>query len=297
MRFTQLTAGEKPRASKSRLLIVGFLLCAPGAVALTKRGEQAPTTWVGALAAWATRPVQTAVVGGIDGAWGLWNRYVALWQVAADNVALKDKNIRLTAQLRAFEEASAENARLRGLLALREQLAAPDAAAARIIAVSPVPAFRSLRIDRGRAQGVSAGDAVVVPTGLVGRIAAVGEHTADVMLLVDASSSVDALVQRSRARVRVRGEGGDAAFGLDAQYLERTADVEPGDVLVTSGLGHTFPKGLPVGLVRGVERRAFGLYQRAIVQPSVDVTRLEDVLVVATHSPALQVALEASDER
>jgi hypothetical protein len=146
--------------------------------------------------------------------------------------------------------------------------------------MSPSPVFQSVRIDAGRHDGVTLGAAVVNYQGVIGRIAAVGEFHSDVMLLVDGNSSMDVLVQRTRARARVRGFGDDNHLGVEVQYFARTADVEPGDVLVTSGLGDVFPKGLRVGRVVSVERRAFGLYQHASVVPSVDFARLEMAMVI-----------------
>lgn len=295
MRPLSLGSSDKPRFGLWRRVLTLALLLLPVALYLAGRSEDRSTV-VGRVAAACTAPLQRGITYAGDAISLTWQRYIALYYIAIENEGLRKQNARLTGQLVTLEELRLENERLRRLLRLQEDLSMPAATGAKVIALSPVPAFRSVRLDKGHADGIAIGDAVVAATGLVGRIASLSEHTADVLLLVDAGSSVDALVQRSRARVRVRGEGGDASFGLDAQYLERTADVEPGDLLLTSGLGRTFPKGLPVGRVRGVERRAFGLYQRAIVQPSVDVTTLEDVLVTPLQSAAVRVALEAAGD-
>ena len=271
--------GWTPR--RRRLATAMWLLAPLGLIALRAQAT-GPTTWLADAAAGLSRPLQAATVSAIDGAARVGRRTMALWTLLIDNEALHTQVDRLQAQVLRLEEAAAENTRLRALLALREDVGEPNALVAPVIAVSPVPAFRSLRVGRGALDGVHVGDAVFCAQGLVGRVATVSERSADVVLVVDAQSSVDAIVQRSRARVRVRGEGRDAAFGLEGQYLERTADVEPGDTLLTSGLGHTLPKGLVVGRVRGIERRAFGLYQRVLVQPAADVGRLEEVLVAPT---------------
>ena len=238
-------------------------------------------SWAGRAFSLATYPVQWTVVGTLDGVQSAWRHYVALWGVAQENEALQAQVARLSVQVHHLQEAARENERLRQLLGARAELAPAEPLFAQVVATAPSPLFRSLRINRGSNDGVRLGAAVVAHAGVVGRIAAVGTHTADVMLLTDANSSADVLVQRSRARVRVRGRGGDDGLAMDAQYLERTADVEPGDVLLTSGLGNTFPKGLLVGRIEAVERRAFGLYQRAEVRPAVDFARLEEVFVLA----------------
>lgn len=225
-------------------------------------------------------PIQWVIVSTLDSVGQLWNHYVALMNLQEENERLKGENGQLTAELASREEQRHENERLRELVGLRDR--APDVKMifAQIIATSPTPLFRSVRIDRGSRDGLELGAAVVSHEGVVGRVAALGESYADVMLLVDGNSSTDVLVQRTRARARVRGQGGDEGMGIEVQYLARTANVGPGDVLITSGLGKTFPKGLPVGRVVSIERRAFGLYQRATVQPSVDFSRIEVVWVI-----------------
>ena len=230
-------------------------------------------------------PMQWVVVGAIDTVSDIWHHYVNLIDVQADNDRLKRENARLDAELAEREEQRLENERLRLLVGLQRRQPEVKMVFAQVIATSPTPLFRSVRIDRGRRDGLEIGAAVVSYDGVVGRVAALSEFYADVMLLVDSSSSTDVLVQRTRARARLRGQGGDEDLGVEAQYLPRTADVEPGDMLITSGLGRTFPRGLRVGKVTSVERRAFGLYQRAIVQPNVDFARLESLMVILKGYP------------
>ena len=228
----------------------------------------------------ASAPVQWLVVAGIDSVGQLAQRYLALVGVQADNERLQTENAGLRRELAAVQEQRLDNERLRLLVGLRERAPSLNMLFAEVIGTGTSPLFRALRIDRGSNDGIVLGDAVVNHDGVVGRIANLGGSHADVMLLVDASNSVDVLVQRTRARARARGQGGDDRLGLDLQYLSRTADIEPGDFLVTSGLGHNFPKGLRVARVNTVEQPTFGLYQRAVAQPSVDFGRLEAVMVI-----------------
>jgi len=225
-------------------------------------------------------PVQWLTVSLLDSITRAWTHYVYLVDVREANDELAKENAGLKAELVRREEERLENERLRLLLRLREHAPAVNMLTARVVATSPTPLFRSVRIDVGSTSGVTLGAAVVTYQGVVGRVAAVTSNYADVMLLVDANSSVDVLVQRSRARARVRGRGSDADLGIVVEYLGRTEEVEPGDVLISSGTGTIFPKGLPVGTVTVVERGAFGLYQRATIEPTVDFRRLEEVLVI-----------------
>lgn len=239
-------------------------------------------------------PVAIAVVATLDTVTSVWHHYIGLTNLQEENDRLKAENAQLRSDLAAREEQTHENERLRLMVGLRERAPEVKMVFAQVIGTSPSPTFRSLRIDRGSRDGVEMGAAVVSHEGVVGRVAGLTEDTADVMLLVDNNSSTDVLVQRTRARARIRGLGGDDGLNIEVQYLARTADVDPGDVLITSGLSKAFPKGLVVGRVMSVERRAFGLYQRATVQPSVDFSRLESVMVILTGYPR-DATFEATD--
>lgn len=225
-------------------------------------------------------PLQWIVRGTVEGVIKAWHRYIDLIDTEEKNLAMAVELGRLRGQLSRDEEMRLENDRLRSLLSMRQRASGVPMVHAQIIAMAPTPLFRSVRLDRGSNDGIVVGSAVVNADGVVGRVAAVTMQWADVMLLVDANSSTDVLVQRTRARARVRGFGSDRQVGIQVEYLSRTADVQPGDVLITSGVGEVFPKGLRVGKVIGTETRAFGLYQNATIEPAVDIAKLEDVMVV-----------------
>lgn len=263
---------------------IGALLVVPLVFFVSNGDGGRDYAWLDRAVVRLSAPFQWGVVRVLDGGRGVVNSYVSLVGVGRQNQELHAQVGRLNSQLGHLQEAGRENERLRALLGARttlhQALGEGRTLFAEVVATAPSPLFRSVRVNRGSKDGVTLGAAVLSDGGVVGRVAAVAATTADVMLLTDAQSSADAMVQRSRTRVRVRGRGGDAGLHMDAQYLERTADVEPGDVLMTSGLGTTFPKGLIVGRIDAVERRAFGLYQRAQVRPAVDFARLEEVLVL-----------------
>lgn len=263
---------------------IGALLVVPLVFFVSNGDGGRDYAWLDRAVVRLSAPLQWGVVRVLDGGRGVVNSYVSLVGVGRQNQELHAQVGRLNSQLGHLQEAGRENERLRALLGARttlhQALGEGRTLFAEVVATAPSPLFRSVRVNRGSKDGVTLGAAVLSDGGVVGRVAAVAATTADVMLLTDAQSSADAMVQRSRTRVRVRGRGGDAGLHMDAQYLERTADVEPGDVLMTSGLGTTFPKGLIVGRIDAVERRAFGLYQRAQVRPAVDFARLEEVLVL-----------------
>lgn len=240
-------------------------------------------------------PVQWLVVRSIEGVSDAWARYVWLRGLEATNRELVQKNRELGAALSAADEVRRENERLRLLVGLKERAPEVRMVHARVVAISPTPLFRSVRIDRGRDDGVLPGAAVVTHAGVVGRVVACGGGFCDVMLIVDANASTDVLVQRTRARARVRGSGRTGAVGVEVEQLARTADVRPGDVLLTSGVGEVFPKGLVVGTVVATEQRAFGLYQAAEASPAVDFGTLEEVLVLGGAWPATTTLEQRSE--
>jgi len=87
-------------------------------------------------------------------------------------------------------------------------------------------------------------------------------------------------VQRTGARGFVRGTGDESKYLCSVEYVQRTDEIEVGDLLVTSGVGRRFPKGIPVGTVTQVVKRDFGIYQQVFATPAVDFSRLEEVLIV-----------------
>lgn len=268
------------------VIVVGLVLLVPLVYYLSSAKDPKDHNFFDRAVLTVSAPVQALVVAAIDGIVDTWDSYFALVAAKEDNARLQQQVAELEASLAGRDEEHLDNLRLRELLGLRNRAPFARTVTAEVIATSPSPLFRSLRLDRGSDDGLNLGDAVVDPKGVVGRIAAIGSDYADVMLVVDANSSLDILIQRTRSRARVRGQGGDNNFNLDVEHLGRTVDLEPGDVLVTSGLGSVFPKGLVVGVVTAVTRGKFGLYQTAEVEPRVDFRRLEGVLVIPAGWPA-----------
>ncbi|RLC93664.1 MAG: rod shape-determining protein MreC, partial [Chloroflexi bacterium] len=133
-------------------------------------------------------------------------------------------------------------------------------------------------INVGARQGVKVGMPVVSSgAGLVGRIAQVNPRTAKVKLLTDADSQVAALLQTSRVSGLVVGQPDGT---LLMQYIPQEDSIGDDEIVLTSGLGGTLPKGLVIGQVTKVLQEDYELFQAAIVRPAVDLSRLELVLVI-----------------
>lgn len=214
-----------------------------------------------------------------------------LVNVREHNERLARENLLLKAAIAEGREARAENVRLQALLPVR----APEGGsivAARVVGVSPTHR-RSVTLAVGDGDGVRAGQPVVTGEGVVGRVAATWPGYAEVQLLVDPGFAAAVRVQRSRARATVRGLAEDGRLRLD--HALRTDDVEDGDLLVTAGTDGVFPRGLVIGRAQAVTRLAHGMYLTAEVRPAIDVTKLEEVLVLVTPAgSALPVASDAA---
>jgi rod shape-determining protein MreC len=144
----------------------------------------------------------------------------------------------------------------------------------------PSPLFQTIIIDKGKTAGVEKSLPVVVAQGIVGQVIDASDRYAKVLLIIDQDSSVDALVQRSRGRGVIKGDGeGGCVF----KYVLRKEDVSVGDIVVSSGLDGVFPKGLRVGQVSEVVRRNAGLFQNVVITSFVDFEKLEEVLVVLSE--------------
>jgi len=222
-----------------------------------------------------TAPVLNGIDAACGGAADAWNHYLWLIDTARENESLLEENRRLQSQLVAVQEVGLANERLRRLLDFKEGLDIPTLPA-QVVGEDAASWFRTVVIDKGSDDGIMEKMPVVVAEGVVGRIIRVAPHQSRVLLITDASSAIASLVQKNRTRGICRGEG--AKLTLD--FVLRLKDVEVGDLIVSSGTGGVFPKGLAIGRVEAVTRGDFGLFQSVTVTPSVDFSRLEEVLVL-----------------
>jgi len=234
---------------------------------------------IGPLLLQVLRPVQMGAQMAIIRLREIPERYAAWSYLAAENERLKRRILELEAERNRLLEAEATNRRLGELLDFRPNLPSGSVTAA-IIGNSASTWFHSLILDKGSADGIRKGMAVVTPVGVVGQVVAVTSKSTKVLLVTDPHSGVDVLVQRSRARGIVSGSiDGDPIV----KYVKRTDDIREGDRLVTSGLDGVFPKGMLVGTVVRVQKKKFGLFQDVTVSLAVDPARIEEVLVVSAR--------------
>lgn len=235
----------------------------------------------------AVSPVQRAVEAVVVGAAEAWRGYGFHRETYVENRRLEKRLRELEAELQARSPRAQEVEQLRELLQLRKALPL-DTVAAQVIGRDGVPWFRTLTLDRGERDGVALDSPVLSPTGVVGRVFAVGPHAARVQVLLDRDSGAGVFVERSRVAGVVSGQVSTATAGdtdLLLKYVPDRADVAVGDLVVTSGLDRIYPKGLVVGRVRFVGKGS-GLFRDIRVEPSARFESLEEVLVVRrTEAP------------
>lgn len=222
-------------------------------------------------------PVQRALAAlhrGVSGAWAT----VASWRsVRAENARLREENRRLKLEALVVREAIEENSRLRRLLDLRARLPI-ETLPGEVIAREWGGWVRSLTVNRGQADDVRRLTAVIAPEGLVGRVVDVRPWASVVQVLTDPASSVGAHAVRTRTPGVVEG---DPRATLRFKFMARDgAGLQVGDLIVTSGLGGVFPRGIPIGRVQAIEDRGAALFHYAILTPAVDPGRLYEVLLV-----------------
>ncbi|MBU0492981.1 MAG: rod shape-determining protein MreC [Chloroflexi bacterium] len=222
-------------------------------------------------------PAQGELTQGTTEAQGLLQSLADLGILRQQIAELERERDALLAENVRLREAERENVVLREQLGYQQAHPQLELLPAQVVGRDPTNLLRTLLIDKGAEDGVRAEMVVVTPRGLVGRIDHVGSNWAQVLLITDMSSSVNAMVQRSRATGVVQGYVGGR---LVMRYIPQGESVVINDLILTSGLGGAFPKGLLIGQVTEVRQKDIEMFQEAEIQSIVNFYRLEQVLVV-----------------
>ncbi len=204
--------------------------------------------------------------------------------VFQENQALRAENQELRQVVFQLTEKAAENERLQAMLEFRGKSVTFQMKAATVIGRDPGTFSYSIMINRGTQDGLRVNMPVVSTQGLVGHVMEAYGGTAKVRLLLDSGSSASAMIQRPQSRAVGVVEGNPAQLSsLRMKNLTRDGDVIKGDKIMTSGLGGIYPKGLLIGEVMDVLDDEGGLMKHALIRPSVDFTRLEEVFVITAE--------------
>ncbi len=201
--------------------------------------------------------------------------YIFLVRTERENGRLKDEVEQLKLETSITNELLIENERLRDLLNFKK-LHPPASVMAQVIAKESSPSSRTVTINKGADDGIQKDMAVITPAGVVGRIQTVLSGTAKVILLTDPGSTLAVRVQRNREEGLLEGKISTCALKFVSYY----ADIQEGDLLITSGLDGIYPKGLPVATVTKVTRHEASAFQTVLAEPTVGFSRLEEALVL-----------------
>jgi rod shape-determining protein MreC len=202
-----------------------------------------------------------------------------LEELERDNAELKVDNRSLKATNQALRDVEHEVNRLRRALGYRER-SVFRLVPAEVLTRDASTWWRTVTINRGKADGIEPDQPVVTDEGLVGKTATVGDNVSIVLLISDENCKVAATVEGTREQGIVSGERvtGSVSPMLDLNFLSKQANLQPGPKIYTSGVGGVFPSGLLVGVVQSFRVRE--LDGQARVTPAVDLSHLEDVFVV-----------------
>ncbi len=230
-------------------------------------------------------PLQKGIAAPLSSAARLWTSYLDVLDVHEENALLGRRIAELEEENLQFREALVASGHLQQIAAMRDEFEIPMLPT-EVVGLDVSPWFRSVLVDRGGSHGVRPGNPIITNDGVVGLVTATSKRAAKTMLLLDRQSTIDGIVQRSRARGMVRGRG---TSELEFEFVVRGGDVQVGDIVITSGLGGVYPKGLRIGEVTGVSDPGGRLMQVATVQPAVDFGRLEQVFVMLSRGPTMDL--------
>lgn len=224
--------------------------------------------WVLAPGKWAASRVSS-----------FWDRYVYFVGLREENDSLRAALGEATQELALLRERAAEAERLARILTLHPPVGWVRNAA-RVIShrLGPNAALETVLLDKGAMDGLQVNTPVAAPDGIIGRVLRVSPSAATVLLVTDPNSRIPVISQKNRTQGILKGEG--ASREMVVQYVSLGAQLEEGELLVTSGLEEIFPKGLPVARVTEVGRRGSSLFQTVYAEPLFDSRRIEEVALL-----------------
>lgn len=279
------TPGPENSTARPAVLVALVVLALIVTTVYARESDRGPLHVTRAAVQTMVRPVETA---------GTWlttpirstSAWISNLGVSRAEVAeLRAQNSELRRRNAELEEARQENERLRGLVQLVEAQKL-ESLGAHVIGRPQNSWEGVITVDRGTADGVEAGMPVMGADGLLGQTVTVAKHSAKVRLITDQRSGVASMLQSSRAEGIVRGSINGQ---LTMDFVSKTTTVTPGEVVLTSGMGGVFPKGLVVGEVLDVSAPASALYPLIKIRPTAKLEGIEEVLILTGPTSAPDV--------
>ena len=228
---------------------------------------------------WITIPLQYLVDAPVRVAANATSFVTSRHKLLKENAHLQAQQLLLQAELQKFLALQRENAQLKALLNSSSRINNKSIVAS-LLAVDLAPFVQQVIINKGKQDGVYVGQPVVDAYGVMGQVIEVNPLTSSVLLITDSRSAVPVEDNRNGVRGIVVGLG--FGGGLSLIDMPDTVDVQPGDLLVTSGLGQHFTEGYPVGVIQSVQHRSDQSFMDIKVQPSAEVYRSRQVLLIWT---------------
>lgn len=236
-----------------------------------------------------TYPLQMAAATPADFVRNASRYFATLLEVQFENAELRRQQLGAGERLLRYQQLEQENAQLRGLMQMSQRVPVKSVAA-EILYNAPDPFARKVILDRGAQQGVEAGLAVVDANGVIGQVTRVYPIQSEVTLLTDRNQAIPVEVVRNGLRGVLFGTGQGR---IELRFVIASADIQVGDMLVTSGLDGVFLPGLPVAEVQSVDREAEA-FARIVCRPVAGVERSAQVLVLGRVEPPPPVPEEAT---
>ena len=235
------------------------------------------------------RPVQTFAFKASNSIAGFFSNLFNTTDADLENARLKQQLALFEQTKLDYAELAKENERLRALLNYSGSIGDFEYVTAKVIGRSSGVWFDTLTINIGRSRGIEVGMPVISGDGLIGKVTDVGLNWCKVTSIIDSTVTVAVTVERTRDNCMVRGvfNTASSASKLELYYLPTDlTDLVPGDIIMTSGIGGIYPKGIRVGTVEEVMLDTDTSGINAIVAPSVDFLHLEEVMVITDFGGA-----------
>jgi rod shape-determining protein MreC len=283
------------RSGRGKLLLLVFLAVSILVITLDYRGSGGVLERAKDISGAVLVPIQQGFTALTRPIGGLFSSIRELSDLRGANTRLMAEVEELRSERERALAILSENARLRANLELNQSWASMDKVTAEVISDVPSNYRWAVRIDKGRADGIRRDQAVIDPSGLVGKIIQVERRSSVVLLLIDPTAAARARIAESRDQGIIRGRGGNEPLSLELIGPEATVDV--GSSVITAGydLG-IFPPGIPIGTVTTVGGEGPGIEQEIEVEPLVDFTALDFVQVLLESGRRLQGAAAGDGE-
>lgn len=277
-RGTAPTLGAPKQSSGLRELVICLVVSIGLFTWSCQTGDSGPLAAVRGAFQTVTAPVTLLGSAVASPLRGLGNVFTNLTADQATLTELQAQVSQLQAQNAELQEQASSVERLQGLLDLQSS-SDLQSTAAHVLAGSTDSWSATVTLDKGSSSGITPGMPVTSASGVIGQVISCSATTSTVRLLTDESSSISAMVQSSRAQGMLSGS---ASGEVTLELVNTNQEVSVGDVIVTSGLGGVFPKGLPIGEVASVSGDPSSLYLDVVVDLYADPWATEEVLVITS---------------